>query len=204
MKKIVTSSMKLGFFQLLPLIILLIVCYFVINIVVPFLLPTLSLFHLKQMLGATGGIIVFIIILIVISFFVGAIVRTAIGEKLKSVVESKILDLIPGYKMLVEVFEPLKGEKELIKGEVALAKLGRGSVLTTVYILNSKAGIAKALLVCGGNPGMILVVYIPSDRIVKLDNVKFQDSFKTLLSFGAGSSEVLKSYYEVMNHEKTV
>ncbi|MCX5773959.1 MAG: hypothetical protein NTX05_05055 [Fusobacteria bacterium] len=103
--------------------------------------------------------------------------------------------------MLVEVFEPLKGNNEMIKGDVALARLHKGSALTTVYILDTKEGVAKTLIVCGGNPGMILVTYVPCDRLVSLKNINFQDSFKTLLSFGAGSNAILENYYEVKHEE---
>jgi len=201
MKKLIEDSMKLGFFQLLPLFILIIVIYFFINLLVPFIIPTLELFHMNLIAGTTGGVLLLLIILLIVSFFVGMIVRTTLGKKLHKGIEKRFFDAIPGYKILADVFEPFIGDGHVIKGEVALARIYNSSALVTLYILETRDDICKALLVCGGNPGMILVMYVPRERLVRLDTVNFQDSFKTLIGFGAGSRDILERYYEVQSEK---
>lgn len=192
MKKIFFSTLKMGWMQLLPFCVLILISYVLTRLILPFIIPTLELFHLNKLAGTTGGILLLIGAILLISLFVGTVVQTYVGKTLFSMIESKILSAIPGYLMLTDLLKNLNGESTGVSGEVALYRLYQSQTYVTLFVIHERFPYSTALQVCGGNPGTILVTFIKSEQIVKVEGIRFPDAFKTLISFGVGSNEILK------------
>jgi len=138
----------------------------------------------------------FVIILILATCFsVGVLVRTRLGAFFYRLVETRILQLAPGYSMIKETVLQLFGSrKDSPFSSVALAQIFCNSTLATCFITDKhEDGSYTVFVPTGPNPTSGLIYHLEG-KYVHPVAIPVQDAMRTIISCGAGSGKLIRQY----------
>lgn len=132
-----------------------------------------------------------------ICFFVGLIVKTAVGRWIQQWFDDMLVGHVPGYKAVKDLVNQLLGNDKggsLMKGEVALVYLfGRQVPVTTTAIVTShhQNGYVTIYIPTGPMPTNGISYHVPGDCVEILPNVSVEAAMRTIIACGAGSATLL-------------
>lgn len=143
--------------------------------------------HLPETVGHPRVISVLLIILV--CFAVGALIRTAVGRNVKSVVESTVLEKLPGYTMLRGVARQM-GDLEQNHGfKPALVEIEEA--LAPCFIVEEHAdGQRTVFIPSAPTPAAGSILIVVASRVHPV-NVSVATMFKCVTKWGTGSGELL-------------
>lgn len=130
-----------------------------------------------------------VLLLILLCFLVGLVLRTAIGQRVGSAVEGTVLHRLPGYRILHNVAMQMRDSETNRGFRPALAEVEEG--LAPCFIVEEHAdGRVTIFLPSSPTPlaGTILIV----DRArVHPSNVTLKTAFKCISQWGTGAGQML-------------
>jgi len=132
-----------------------------------------------------------------VCFFVGLIVKTAVGRWIQQWFDDVLVNHVPGYKAVKELVGQLLGNDKsgsLMKGEVALVYLfGRNIPTTTTAIVTShhNNGYVTIYIPTGPMPTNGISYHVPESCIEMLPDVSVEAAMRTIIACGAGSANLL-------------
>lgn len=205
LKKFLKNAILGGLLVILPVAIFLFILSWVFGLIRKAISPlTIILMEKSPLQGLIADVIV-IIVLIAACFAVGVSVRTKVGKWLHSVLESKILLRAPGYMLIKETIFQFLGKNKPPFSSVALVDIFANGALVTAFITDEhEDGSYTVFVPTGPNPTSGLIYHMPQDR-VRLVKISIEDAMRTIISCGAGSSDILaKLEQDRLEREKDI
>ncbi len=127
-------------------------------------------------------------------FFIGVIIKTRLGKWIYSSVEEKIFKAAPGYSIIKEAVNQFLGRKKTPLSTVALANIFQNDTLVTAFITDTHDdGSYTVFVPTGPNPTSGNIFHL-SSKYVHIIDTPVQDAMRSVISFGAGSADLLKAY----------
>jgi uncharacterized membrane protein len=132
-----------------------------------------------------------IVLLIVLCFVVGLVVRTRPGLRAKNAFEQAVLEKLPGYTFFRGLAKRLTGRSEEHKLEPALVEIE--DALVPALIVEKLEDGSYTVLVPSAPPPMAGSIYIlPSDRVHPVD-IPFTTAIAVFTKWGTGAGEFVRA-----------
>jgi uncharacterized membrane protein len=129
-------------------------------------------------------------------FVVGIFVRTKVGTYLYHNIENRILKAAPGYSLVKETVIQFLGSKKTPFSKVALVRLFSDGTLVSAFITDEhEDGSYTVFVPTAPNPTSGYVVHVKNDYVYPVD-VPVEDTMRSIISCGAGSSRLIKAKRE--------
>lgn len=194
LKHFFKTSVIGGLTVILPVVILLAVFSWLFNFITGLLQPMTDLIvahsRVKELLAHFLGLL----IIVILCFVVGIVVRTGLGRLAHSLIEEKFLRIAPGYNLIKETVSQFLGSKEHFFSKVALVKLGGSEVLMTAFVTAEHPdGIYTVFIPTSPNPTSGLIFHLPASSVF-LVSVSVEDAMRSIISCGTSSIPLIDSF----------
>lgn len=136
-----------------------------------------------------------VLLLIVTSCFVlGVVVKTGVGRFIHHNLETRILGIAPGYRIIKETVMQLLGRKRSPFSSVALVRIYEREGLMTAFITDEhESGWKTAFIPTGPNPTTGYIVHLPERDVFPI-KVRVEDAIRSVISCGAGSAPLIEAH----------
>ena len=206
-RKFVRTSLLGGLVVLLPIGVLLIVFDWIFDAIRGVLRPVITPY--KNSLIGTGlpglrvswiadalATVSALALIVALCFFVGVIVRTAVGRWFHNKIEDYVLKLAPGYNLVKETVLQFFGDKPSPFRSVAFVRLfgGESPTMVTAFITERHAnGWFTVFVPTGPNPTSGQIFHVPGELVTELRQ-PVEDVMRSVISCGAGSDKLMATY----------
>jgi uncharacterized membrane protein len=188
-----------GFLIVLPIILLIFVLDWFFNFLTDKIRPVTNILVETARLNELVASVVAVIIIMLLFFIVGLIVRTSLGSYIIGFLEEKILKRVPLYKIIKDTVIHLFGDEKLIFKGVALVKPFGNDTMVTAFITDeSFDGYTTVFIPSAPAPTGGYIYHIKNEFVIKLD-YPVEEAMRTVLSLGGGSRKLLNT----MNEKKS-
>ena len=197
LREFIKSTLIGGLLVVLPLAILIFVMNWAFNLVRGMISPLTRILMDKSLAQGIFADVVAIGLLVWICFLIGAIVRTRLGRWTYALLESKLLAKAPGYSMIKETVTHFLGkDKESPFSSVALARIFGNDTLVSVFITDTHAdGSYTVFMPTGPNPTSGNIYHLKAEYVYLVD-VSVEDTMRSIIGCGAGSSTLIAKFHE--------
>ena len=180
-----------GLLVILPLAIFFLALTWIFGLVLTAINPLTTIVMQKSPLQGIVADILVVILLMIVCFTVGIIVRTKLGKWLYLLLESNVFLKVPGYSLIKEtVFQFLGGKKSPFSS-VALVQIFGNETLVSAFITDEhKDGTLTVFVPTGPNPTSGNIYHLPRNLVHPVD-VSVEDAMRSIISCGAGSSTLI-------------
>jgi uncharacterized membrane protein len=184
-----------GVAVILPVLIILSVFKWLFDSIIERIEPITAFIVTSTQLQSILADSISVMIIIVICFLVGLLVRTRLGGFIYGFFEDKLLKKIPGYRMVKEtVSQFFLGNKKLFTA-VALVNLFDSDTMVTALITDEHPdGSFTVFLPTAPNPTSGNIFHVRGDRVHKLD-ISVEEAMKTVISCGVGSRRLIEQLF---------
>lgn len=184
----VRTALLGGVVVLLPAAILVMVFKWIYNLVSGLISPITTL--LFDEVGFMANLFVTLVILVV-CFALGVIVKTNKGRFFQQVIEKNILSKVPGYSLSRDIVLQFFGKKKNAFSSVALVKLFGNDTMITAFITDEHTnGMVTVFMPTGPNPTSGNIYHVKSSQVYKVD-VSVETAMRSIISCGAGSDKII-------------
>ena len=128
-------------------------------------------------------------------FLIGLIIRSR-WFRFMNKAEDRYLLKIPGYKIAKETVQQFFGKHKSFFKEVVLVDIFNTGVLMTGFITDDQGEVISVFVPTGPNPTSGNIYHMPKERVLKT-SATVEVGMKTIISCGAGSSEVFATRAEL-------
>lgn len=189
-----------GVVAILPLILIFILFRWIANIIQRSLEPLVSLINTESELVITGLYVLAVIAIILLFFLLGLFIQTRMGHFFRTVFEDQYLSKIPGYKMARETVMQFFGKNKSFFREVVLVDIFNSGTLMTGFITDDHedSEYLTVFVPTGPNPTSGNIYHVHKAKTVRT-NTTVDTGMKSIISCGAGSSNIFKSRKENIN-----
>jgi uncharacterized membrane protein len=187
-----------GVAVLLPIVILILVFSIIFKFATGLIEPlTHLLVEHFNIPGILADVVVIILILLV-AFLVGLLVKTKWGHMLHAYLERKFLENTPGYKMIKETTEQLMSGKQSPLSKVALVKPFGDESLMTAFITHEHQDGSFTVFVPMSPPTSGFVFHLKASLVHPVD-VSTEEAMKTMIGLGTGSGKLMEKFNNRQN-----
>ena len=132
-----------------------------------------------------------IIIIVLVCFATGLIIRTRVGNAIYAYIEKQWLERLPVYSSIRDIVQQFTGKKRTaFKQVVILAPYG-GETLMTGFVTDEDGDDFTVFVPTAPNPTNGFVFHMKRAQLKFLD-VKTEDAMRTVVGMGAGSQSLIK------------
>jgi len=194
LKQFLKTTFLGGVIVLLPVVVTFLFLRWLYDIAVGMIEPlTRMLMEQSKLQKAFADVLVVLVILLV-CFFIGLVVKTRVGRFLFQELEDKILEVAPGYSLFKETIKQILGKDRAPFSRVALVRVfgeSSGTLMTgLVTDENPDRGYYTVYVPSGLNPTTGLIYHVEA-KYVYLVNVPVEEAMRSVISCGGGSAELL-------------
>jgi uncharacterized membrane protein len=190
-KSFIKTTLLGGTLVVLPIVILILVFNWLYEFVADKIKPiTYIIYETVRLQEFAASILAFLIIVLVF-FLVGIIVKTRFGRFTFEYLDEKFLTKIPLYKITKETTLQLVGSEKTLFKSVALVNLFGSSTRVTAFITDEHDDGSYTVFVPSAPAPTAGFIYHLSKENVKIINYPVDKAMKTIFSLGAGSKEFL-------------
>ena len=187
-KRDVRTTFFMGLLTLLPIAIIIAFFFWLFGLLVGIIRPILDL------IGLNYNLFLFFVVLIVLFlliFLTGLMVRTKGGNYAFIQFERLLLKLIPGYKQIKGMIDSFtgKGASKHYKSVVLVDVYQNGSLMTGFVTDKPAKGISTVFVPTGPNPTNGLIYHV-NDKFITRSDVTPQKAFESIIAVGKNSTEV--------------
>ena len=137
---------------------------------------------------SVGVDLLVIVLLVLLCFVVGVLVRTKLGKWIYSVLEANVLLKAPGYSLIKETVAQFLGNKKSPFSSAALVQIYGNDTLVSAFITDEhENGHVTVFVPTGPNPTSGNIYHLPAKYVHPVD-VPVEDTMRSIISCGAGSS----------------
>jgi uncharacterized membrane protein len=141
---------------------------------------------------AADGIV--ILVIIASCFALGVVVKTSVGRFIHHNLETHILDVAPGYRIIKETVMQLLGRKRSPFSSVALVRIYEREGLMTAFVTDEhESGWKTVFIPTGPNPTTGYIVHLPERDVFPIQ-VRVEDAIRSVISCGAGSAPLIGAH----------
>ncbi len=135
-----------------------------------------------------------VLLLLLVCFLTGLIMRTALGRRGADAIESHLLKRIPGYTFLRGLTHRFAGDKEEESFAVCLAAIG--DTLVPALLVEEHPGEQCTVFVPSApTPGVGVIYIIPRERVHVVD-VALTHALGCVTRWGVGSGDLIEAMRE--------
>lgn len=191
MRRYVRVTLLGGFAAILPLALVILVFRWIIGVIERYLRPIVGLFNTDSELLLFAIYVILVAAILIGFFFIGVIIETRIGRFFTSVLEKKYLMKIPGYKIARETVMQFFGKQKSFFSEVVLVDLFNAGTLMTGFITDDQGEMVTVFVPTGPNPTSGNIYHVRKEKVFRT-KAAVDNGMRTIISCGAGSSEIFK------------
>jgi len=193
-KSFIMTTLLGGIIVILPAVILIVVFGWFFNFVTNFIQPLTDLIvtrsDLKEFIA--DGLVLVIILLI--CFLIGIIIRTKLGKIIFSLIEQRLLKVAPGYNLIKETVLQILGNKKSPFSSVGLAQIYGNDTLVTAFITDEHTdGSYTVFVPTGPNPTSGNIYHLKGEYVHPVE-VSVEEAMRSIISCGAGSAPLIDAY----------
>ncbi len=193
MLKYINTTLLGGLAAILPLAFVIMVFRWIINLIGKYLRPIVDFFTIHLLVDSKWielsiYLIVFAAILLTF-FFIGIIIQTRIGRFFKKAFEKRYLMKIPGYRIARETVMQFFGKNKSFFSQVVLVNLFNTGTLMTGFITEDHGEVFTVFVPTGPNPTSGNIYHVSREQVL-FTGASVDNGMKTIISCGAGSSEI--------------
>lgn len=194
MRRFFRTSLIGGLVAIAPLTLVVILFRWILNLIEKYLgpivrmIPTDSRFYTVLLYLAT------IIAILLIFFLLGVIIRTRVGQLLKTG-EDKYLVKIPGYRLAKETVQQFFGKNKSFFREVVLVDPFNSGTLMTGFITDDMGEVITVFVPTGPNPTSGNIYHLHQNRVFRT-KATVDSGMKSIISCGAGSTDIFHNVLE--------
>ena len=177
---------------MLPIVILMFVFNWLYDFIVDKLRPITNIILETARLQEVAAAALALVLILLIFFLVGLIVRTRIGRIVFEFLEQSALIKIPLYKIIKETTIQLMGNNKTLFKHVALVRLYGNDTRLTAFITDENEDDSYTVFIPSGPAPTAGFIYHVKKENVEIINYPVDKAMKTVFSLGSGSSELLK------------
>lgn len=138
--------------------------------------------------------LIVLLLIVAMCFVLGAAVKTGVGRFIHYHLETRILSIAPGYRIIKETVMQLLGRKRSPFSSVALVRIYEREGLMTAFITEEhESGWKTAFIPTGPNPTTGYIVHLPESDVFPID-VRVEDAIRSVISCGAGSAPLIDAH----------
>jgi len=193
-KLFINTTFLGGIIVILPVIILAAAFGWIFNFITNLIQPLTNILIAKSDFKEiiADGIVILIILLL--CFFVGALVRTRFGKFLYTIIEQNLLKIAPGYTLIKETVLQILGSKKSPFSSVALAQLFENDTMVTCFVTEEHSDGSFSIFVpTGPNPTSGNIYHLKKEYVHPID-VPVENAMRSIISCGAGSDVLIEAY----------
>ncbi len=194
LKSLIKTSLLGGVAVILPSAILIFIFKWIFGIVTDIIQPLSTLVMAKSQLREVLADLFVLAIILTVCFVVGLAVKTKIGRFIHDNLETYILKIAPGYRMIKETVMQFIGKRKSPFSSVALVQLFGTETLMTAFITDSHSDSTFSVFVpTGPNPTSGNIYHLKAEYVHPVD-VPIESAMRSIISCGAGSSVLIEAY----------
>ncbi|NRB38068.1 MAG: DUF502 domain-containing protein [Pseudomonadales bacterium] len=204
-KTFINNSFIGGILILLPLAILAVVFHWmfttITDLIQPFTDLVISSFSLPEVIGDA----LVIIFMALLCFVVGSLVSTSLGRYIHQYFDRYFSRMAPGYRIIKDIVNQFFGDNDdspFMNGVVARVQLFGQDVATTATALVTSVhpdGSYTVFVPTGPNPTSGMIYHLPKECVELFPEINVDAMLKTVISCGAGSSDLFKEKSKSVN-----
>jgi uncharacterized membrane protein len=203
MRRYIRVTLLGGIGAILPLALVIIIFRWFIGLIERYLRPIVELFDTESQLLLFAIYVIAVAAILISFFFIGVIIETRIGRFFTKVLEKKYLMRIPGYKIARETVMQFFGKQKSFFSEVVLVDLFNAGTLMTGFITDDQGAFITVFVPTGPNPTSGNIYHVPKEKVYRT-KAAVDNGMRTIISCGAGSSEIFKSVDDTDLNIKTL
>ena len=180
-----------GLAAILPLGLIVIFFRWIIGLIEKYLEPLVNLFNTDTRISTIIVYLISVVSIIILFFFIGLFIRTRFGNLVLDYIEQTYFMKIPGYKTAREIVQQFFGNNRSFFSEVVLVDIFSTGVLMTGFVTDHQENndFITVFVPTGPNPTSGNIYHLPKTNVRK-SNTSVDVAIKSIISCGAGSSEV--------------
>ena len=192
LKKFIKSTILGGVVVLLPVLLTGFFLNWLFNFITGLIYPLTKMVVEKAQLQKFLADVLVILIIIAICFIVGLVVRTKLGRFFYRQAEKRILKVMPGYTLFRNTIKQFLGEGKAPFSGVALVQTFGNSTLMTGFVTDEHPDGRYTVFVPSAlNPTTGLILHMEKEYVHLVD-VSVEDTMRSIISCGAGSTQLLE------------
>ena len=135
-----------------------------------------------------------ILVIIALCFALGVVVKTSVGRFIHRNLETHILSVAPGYRIIKVTVMQLLGRKRSPFSSVALVRLYEREGLMTAFVTDEhESGWKTVFIPTGPNPTTGYIVHLRARDVFPIQ-VRVEDAIRSVISCGAGSAPLIDAH----------
>ena len=165
----IKSTLVGGFFVILPMLIIYLLVKETMGIVTALASPIMDLFPETVIAGIKTPTLFALILLVIVAFVMGLLLRHAIAQRAVDAFENKLLNKLPGYTIIRSLTRRFSGSEDTEAFRPALMSMPINSYAVVFLIEDFGNGFYSVLVPVSPTPGAGNVQIVPAERITLLD-----------------------------------
>ncbi len=181
-----------GFIIILPVVLTLFLLRWMVGLVAQLIEPLTRIITEHARLGHVLAMSTALILVVVVCFLMGLVVKTRMGSGLLRLIEKKILKVAPGYNFFKETIGQLLGQKNRPFSRVVLVRMFGSETMGIGFLTNEHcdSGLMTVFVPSGLNPTSGLLLHVPKEECRFID-VSVETAMRSIIGCGAGASALL-------------
>jgi uncharacterized membrane protein len=186
----IKSTLIGGFFVILPMLIIYLLLKEAFGVVIALASPVIDLMPASWMEEGLAPQLLALLLLVLISFILGVVLRYSLAQKLVEGFEEKLLNKLPGYTIIRSLTRRFSGQEDDEAFRPALMAMPMDSQAVVFVIEEHANGEYTVLVPASPTPGVGNILIVPAERIQLLDS-STAAVFDALSRWGEGLQGIL-------------
>lgn len=193
-KNFLKATLLGGVMVILPVVLTFFFLRWFINLITELVNPFTRLLVEHSHIQKNIADFLVVVIIILICFLVGMLIKTRLGIFIHGQVEKRILKIAPGYSLFRETAKQFLGQKRAPFSSVALVRAFENSTMMTAFITDRHPDGSYTVFVPSGlNPTSGLIYHLQKEFVHPVE-VSVEVTMRSIISCGAGSGPLVESY----------
>lgn len=193
MSRFIKTTLLGGLVVILPVTIILFVFRWLYLKITGWIQPLTNMVLTKTQLAEYLADFIVIGLILIFCFLVGVIVKTSVGRFIHGKLESTVLKFAPGYSLVKETLNQFLGRSKSPFSRVALVRIFENQSLATAFVTDRhNDGSYTVFIPTGPNPTSGQIYHLQK-KFVHLVDVSIEDTMRSIISCGAGSSKLIQA-----------
>jgi uncharacterized membrane protein len=191
----VKTTLVGGFFVVLPMVLLYILMGELFDAAIALGTPIADLLPEDAFGDKDTAQVVAVLLLLVVCFLTGLVLRTRTGNRILKWLENKVLEPIPGYTVLRDLSNRFAGDESKDFFQPAILS-GSGGIKTPVLIVEEHAGGDYSVLIPIAPTPMLGTIQIARRNLVQKVDLPVTEALECFWHWGVGTEKLTRHVRE--------
>ncbi len=179
-----------GFFFLLPAVLMYLIFGQIFDLAISLGTPIADLLPENAFGGAETDRIVATLLLLVVCFLAGLVMKTQIGRRIETWLEKTILEPIPGYSVLQKFSQTIYAAKSSNTFQAAIVQVSDGLRTPALVVEEHSSGDYTVLFPIAPTPTLGTLQIVSRERVQKVET-PMPGALEPFLNWGVGMEKLL-------------